>query len=308
MKRGPQMARGVDAARLAATLLAGALAWSATADVEVLHRERSLYQTILITRQPTRLCLRFSVRRNERNQSCVNPKQPQRLVFTYTRMMLASLLLVPEPKNVLVVGLGGGTLPTALVELLPAVHVDAVEIDPAVLAVAESYFHFAASERLRVHLQDARVFVKRAPARDRRYDVIMLDAYSGDYIPEHLMTREFLEETRGLLTPGGVVAANTFSASRLYDHESETYRAVFGMFFNFKLPGSGNRIILASNAPLPSKAQLRDNAKAWRSRLRPYDVPIRSYPERLSLEVDWDASKRPLSDQYSPANLLREQE
>ena len=119
------------------------------------------------------------------------------------------------------------------------------------------------------------------------------------------MTREFLEETRSLLAPNGVVAANTFSSSRLYDHESATYRAAFGQFFNLKTPGSGNRIVLASNGALPAQAELRRNANAWHRRLQPYGVPIRDYVDRLSVEVDWDATREPLTDQYSPANLLR---
>ena len=287
-------------------LLAAALAASAgAARQDVLHRERSLYQTILIVKEPTRLCLQFSVRDQQRNQSCVNPRHPRRMVFTYTRMMMAALLLAPEPSSVLVAGLGGGTLPTAFAELLPQARIDVVEIDPAVVAAAGKYFGFAESERLRVHVRDARVFIKRALARGERYDIVLLDAFGGDYIPEHLLTTEFLDETRALLAPGGVIAANTFSSSRLYDHESETYRAVFGLFFNFKTPGSANRIILASADPLPTKAELRANAAAWRRRLRPYDVPIRDYPARLSLQVDWDVSKRPLTDQYSPANLLQ---
>ena len=283
-----------------------ALAAPGRADAEVLHRERSLYQTILVTREPGRLCLQFSRRKDQRNQSCMNPRHPKRMVFTYTRMMMAALLLNPQPANVLMVGLGGGTLPTALGELLPETTIDVVEIDPAVLSVAENFFAFAANDRLRVHLSDARVFVKRRLRGDLRYDLIMLDAYAGDYIPEHLMTTEFLEETRALLTPGGVVAANTFSTSRLYDHESETYREVFGLFFNFKTTASNNRIVLATNGPLPPKAVLRDNASRWRRALRPYQVPIDDYPALLSLQVDWDSAKRPLTDQYAPANLLRE--
>ena len=274
------------------------------AEVEVLHRERSLYQTLLVTREPGRLCLRFSVRREQRNQSCMNPRQPKRMVFTYTRMMTASLLLQPAPSRVLMAGLGGGTLPTALAELLPDARIDAVEIDPAVVAAAKQYFDFRESERLRVFVSDARVFVKRALGRRERYDLVLLDAYGGDYIPEHLMTVEFLEEARRLLPPGGVLAANTFANSRLYDHESETYRAVFGLFFNLKTPASANRIVLATNGPLPAKPVLRANAKAWRARLRRYGVPIEDYPKRLSLEVDWDVDKRPLTDQYAPANLL----
>lgn len=278
----------------------------AAAELEVLHRERSLYQTLLITREPGRLCLRFSVRREQRNQSCMNPRQPRRMVFTYTRMMTAALLLQPAPSRVLMAGLGGGTLPTALAELLPNTHIDAVEVDAAVVAAARKYFDFRESDRLRVVVSDARVFVKRALRRGDRYDLVLLDAYGGDYIPEHLMTVEFLEETRRLLTPGGVVAANTFANSRLYDHESETYRAVFGIFFNLKTPTSANRIVLAANGPLPPKPVLRDNARAWRASLERYGVPIDDYPNRLSLDVDWDVGKRPLTDQYAPANLLQD--
>lgn len=274
---------------------------------EVVHRERSLYQTILITQEPSRLCMKFTIRDRERNQSCMDPRSPKRMVFTYTRMMMASLLLTPEPGSVFVAGLGGGTLPTALAELLPETRIDVAEIDPAVIAAARTYFGFATDDRLQVHVSDARVFVKRALAGGENYDLVLLDAYSGDYIPEHLMTVEFLAEVRALLAPGGVMAANTFATSLLYDHESETYRDVFGEFFNLRLPESNNRVILASNGPLPSRATLRENARTLRTRLRPYDVPVASYPARLSRKVDWDETKRALTDQYSPANLLRNQ-
>ena len=286
-------------------LLANLVANPAAADRETLHREQSLYHTILIVSEPSRLCLQFSVRENQRNQSCIDPRHPKRMVFTYTRMMMASLLLVPEPRTVLVAGLGGGTLPTALAAVLPEVDIDIVEIDTAVVDAARTYFGFEEDERVRVHVSDARVFMKRALLRDKRYDLIVLDAYSGDYIPEHLMTAEFLQETRRLLSPGGVIAANTFSTSRLYDHESATYRLVFGEFFNLRVPESNNRVVLASNSPLPPTATLRDNATAWRRALAPYRVPIRSYPAHMSTEPDWDQTRRPLTDQYSPANLLQ---
>ena len=300
--------RGVLARALCSLGLCVLFANLAAADRETLHREQSLYHTILVVSEPSRLCLQFSVRENQRNQSCIDPRHPKRMVFTYTRMMMASLLLVPEPRTVLVAGLGGGTLPTALAAVLPKVDIDIVEIDAAVVDAARTYFGFEQGERMRVHVSDARVFMKRALQRDKRYDLIVLDAYSGDYIPEHLMTAEFLKETRRLLSPGGVVAANTFSTSRLYDHESETYRLVFGEFFNLRVHESNNRVILASNRPLPPTTALRDTAKVWRAPLAPYDVPIRSYPARMSTEPDWDQTKRPLTDQYSPANLLQRRE
>ena len=66
------------------------------------------------------------------------------------------------------------------------------------------------------------------PPQKNYHDLIMLDAFNGDYIPEHLMTREYLEETSKLMAENAVVVANTFSISQLYHHESTTYQAVFG--------------------------------------------------------------------------------
>ena len=54
---------------------------------------------------------------------------------------------MPAPQNVLIVGLGGGSLPRALAAMLPATHIDVVEIDPAVTRVARSYFMFAPGSR-----------------------------------------------------------------------------------------------------------------------------------------------------------------
>jgi spermidine synthase len=91
----------------------------------------------------------------------------------------------------------------------------------------------------------------------------------------------------------------------LYDHESETYQSVFGNFLNFKLPKSGNRIVIASREGLPSDFQLKSQALNFVDRLKPYGVDIREYPAKMSRTKDWDTSKRVLTDQYSPANLLR---
>ena len=174
--------------------------------------------------------------------------------------------------------------------------------------VAKTYFDYVPSKHTRIHVQDARVFGKRAALTGERYDAIFLDAYNGDYIPEHLMTREYLEETRQLLAEGGVVSANTFAISRLYHHESVTYEAVFGRFFNLRLPETANRIITASVAPLPTAAVLQQRAAALQRSLELYGVPIETYAQSMTLDRDWNTAARPLTDQYSPANLLRELE
>lgn len=279
--------------------------WQVSVNAEVIHEERSLYQNILVTQRGDRLCLQFTVRRVQRNQSCMNTRNPKQMVLTYTRMMMSGLLIMPNPENILIVGLGGGTLVTVLTELIPTAYVDVVEIDPAVYTVARKFFNYAPTKNTRVILQDARVFTKRAASKSRRYDLIMLDAFNGDYIPEHLMTREYLQETRAILSDRGVVVANTFSTSRLYDHESETYFQVFGPFINFTSGTSGNRIVLASGSSLATNNNIKQLANDWQNRLEPYNVPISSFPKNFDRGQNWDRSRRVLTDQYSPANLLR---
>ena len=133
---------------------------------------------------------------------------------------------------------------------------------------------------------------------------LTLDVY-GDYIPEHLMTREFLEEVRSLLTAGGVLAANTFSISALYDHESVTYAAVYGTFFNLNPDQSGNRVVLASTGALPDQAVLAARARELAPKVEPYGVDIDDLLKMIDTKVDWNTTVRVLTDQYAPANLLQ---
>jgi len=270
-----------------------------------IHREKSLYRNIVVREEFGRRCLVFSAKRGDRNQTCMDLKHPQRLVFPYVRMTLGGLLVNPAPKKILVIGLGGGSIPVTLAELFPEATVDVVEIDEAVLRVARKYFDFAETDRLKVVISDGRVFVKRSILKGARYDFIVLDAFTGDYIPEHMMTREFLEELKSILDNGGVLVANTFSSSVLYDHESETYKAVYGPFLNFKLPITGNRVVIARNGEMPDDATIKARARQFASLLEPYDVDIMKFPRYMSRGEDWDYHKRPLTDQYSPANLLR---
>ena len=90
----------------------------------------------------------------------------------------------------------------------------------------------------------------------------MLDAFDHEYIPEHMLTREFLLEIKSLLAPKGVLAANTFATSRLYDFESATYFSVFGQFYRLK---RGNRVILLRQGGLPEREELGRNADRRRS-------------------------------------------
>lgn len=270
-------------------------------DMKLLHSERSLYREVLVYETGDVRCICFTRFCRIGRQTCQDVKRPDHIVMNYPQMMLGALFVKPEPKSVLIIGLGGGTIPRALREVIPEARIDVVEIDPAVVKVARRYFDLGDSSTLNVIEADGRVQVKRALREQQRYDLIMLDAFDHEYIPEHLLTQEFLQEVKSLLTPDGVLAANTFSSSRLYDHESTTYASVFPQFFNLKRE---NRVIIATNGPLPDDARLRANSAKFEDAFEAFGFSTGKLLPLFSRKQDWERDARILTDQYSPANLL----
>lgn len=288
-------------------LLFLAVLFSVAAHSNVVHEERSLYRNIIVDETHDLRCLKFNTKSSQTSQSCMYKNNPDKLVFNYTKLTFASLLVTDNPKNVLIIGLGGGTLSNVIHELYPAAKIHNVEIDPAVLKVARNYFNFIENDAVTSSVQDGRIFIKRAAIKKQKYDWIILDAFNGDYIPEHLLTKEFFEEVKSVLAEGGVIAANTFSSSKLYEHESATYHAVFGDFINVSRANRSNRIILAGVNSMPTEAQINKRIKALNPRLKKYDVDlkaIRTYMQSTKNKQDWPANTKVLTDQYSPANLL----
>jgi spermidine synthase len=282
-------------------LMAMAAMDEARAQLRLVHSERSLYREVLVYENGDVLCMCFVRNCRVGRQSCMDSKHPDRMVMNYPKMMLGALYVNPKPQAVLIIGLGGGTIPRALRQLLPDTRIDVVEIDPAVVRVASRYFGFAAGGNTHVIESDGRVYVKRALRGTQRYDLIMLDAFDHEYIPEHLLTQEFLQEVKSLLAPGGVLAANTFSSSGLYDHESVTYEKVFEKFFNLKRE---NRVIVTRLGALPEREQLRENAQQFVDAFDSYGSDAADLLQLFTQERDWDPKARVLTDQYSPANLL----
>src|SRR5690606_14911791 len=182
---------------------------------------------------------------------------------------------------ILIIGLGGGTLSQALHATLPEATIDNVDIDPAVVRVAERFFGFQPDDRQRIFVEDGGQFIEQALSEKRQYDLIMLDAFGVDYIPQHLMSREFLTMVKGILAPDGVLAANTFAGSRLYDRESATYFAVFGPYFNLR---SGNRVILARPAGLPDEAELKMRAQQLAADLAPFGIDAPALLRQFQVE------------------------
>lgn len=285
---------------IAVVVAATAMENATSAGQTELFYAKSLYRNIMVYEQDGLRCMKFGRNTSER-QSCVHVLDHDKLVFGYTKTMMAALYLNPEPKRILIVGLGGGILPSTLRKLLPSSQIDIVEIDPTVSAVAKRFFHFSPTDKTNVYENDGRVFAKRALKQKVKYDLVMLDAFDHQYIPEHMLTREFLREVRELLAERGVLAANTFSTSKLYNHESATYYSVFGDFYSLQ---KGNRVILLRIGGLPAISEIAENAALLEDRLRPFGTGKSELLSLFTVEREWPADTKILTDQYSPSNLL----
>jgi hypothetical protein len=135
--------------------------------------------------------------------------------------------------------------------------VDAVEIDPRIIAVGREFFNMqdnAVSGRFpgyTVHAQDARYWLE---TRAGRYDIIGMDAYHQPYIPFHLTTVEFFQAARAHLTPQGVVAVNAGKGLRGDDRLGRTVAStmlkVFPQVFVIETANYGNQLIVGVNQPV----------------------------------------------------------
>jgi spermidine synthase len=149
---------------------------------------------------------------NHGSQTIIDPADPTRPVSTYLQYMFLALPALPQPPaRVLFIGLGGGIMPMILRRYFPEAQVDIVELDPAVVEIAESHFCFRRDGRMAIHIADGRPYLSR---NETRYDIIVLDAYNAEAIPFHLTTREFYETMGRRLTPGGVIVVNSAELAR----------------------------------------------------------------------------------------------
>lgn len=266
---------------------------------KVLYETDSAYNHIVVTEDSEGLrSLLFE--KDGALQSVVKVGDPDRLELAYVKAMLVGLAFSERPQRVLIVGLGGGTIPQFLHKHYPRLAIDVVEIDPEVVAVAKRFFGLREDEQLAVHVEDGRKFIEKCRLP---YDIIFLDAYGCDSIPYHLATRDFLAHVRKALAPGGVGLGNLWSraSNRLYDSMVRTYLDVFDELYIFDVRASGNKILVA----LPRKVGVRRDELAARARAVgerdgfPYDLgDVVTYGFRNAAEERFDG--RILTDTDPP--------
>lgn len=126
---------------------------------------------------------------------------------------LASLVAKEDPhaQNILLLGLGGGTIPSLLSEKLPEAHITAIEIDKKMIAVAKNFFGIERLKNLRVINADAMYVLsesKEFNLERNSFDVLIVDIYCGGEYPDLGKTGNFFEGLKRLVMPGGLVVFN----------------------------------------------------------------------------------------------------
>ncbi len=274
----------------------------------LIYKKNSLYHRISVYRRGSVVTLRFGKRPAVQAQSQVNLNDLRQHSLEYTRLAFCGLLYRPEPERMLVLGLGGGVIPREMRHYLPTLEIDVVEIDPEIPLIAKRFFGFREDDKLRVHIADGRMFIKKQLRRDPvpKYDLIILDAFNSDYIPFHLMTKEFLEEVKGVLAEDGVVIANVFYSNRLFDAELKTFLAVFGRCQVFLGDYSVNAMLVSpgSTGLTLTVKEAVGRAKMLRRKHR-LGFSLQKVAMRLRPSIRPDSQAKVLTDDRAPVNWLR---
>jgi protein-L-isoaspartate O-methyltransferase len=175
---------------------------------ETLHMERNFFGVVRVTRSPDGKFIRLihgTTMHGEQRTDETGPPRP--MTYYHQKGPVGNLfksLPADRVHKVAVVGLGTGAV---AFYARPGQEWTFYEIDPAVARIAQEYFSFLSNcqaKSCEIVLGDARRKLMLAP--DGVYDVIILDAFSSDAIPVHLLTREAIQLYVQKLAPGGVLA------------------------------------------------------------------------------------------------------
>ncbi|HEY7664681.1 MAG TPA: fused MFS/spermidine synthase [Xanthobacteraceae bacterium] len=266
-------------------------------DGRIAHLETE-YNDIFVTKRGNELVMSFQLKGWNYTESVSNLADSDDLPLRYAQVMTIATIYPAAPGNVLMLGLGGGSISSYLARFLPETAITTVEIDPGVITAAKTYFGLRESARMRYRADDGRVFLNRH--RDL-YDLILLDAYRGGYVPFHLLTREFYSLVRQRLAPGGAAAFNVHDGSKLYASTVKTLGEVFAGLDLYPT-GHGEVIAVGTVSPLDPKTLEARAATLQQQHGFRFPLPeiLRRRLERPLLQA---AAGDIITDDFAPADV-----
>ncbi|MDR3630179.1 MAG: hypothetical protein P4L42_07575 [Desulfocapsaceae bacterium] len=184
-------------------------------------------------------------------QSRLSMAAPHRLELSYTQYMMSVLLLLPEPRKVLLIGVGAGSLIHFLHHHFPGCIVDAVDRSQEIISIAVDYFHMPDRPPIATHCSDGYEFLaaQRIPSS---YDLILLDAFDDRGMSSSVYRGDFFRLCMNALTREGILSCNLWAGipDELTRVKDEIRQHSASRIY-LPVPNRGNIIGLAFNTPVP---------------------------------------------------------
>ena len=162
---------------------------------------------------------------NHATQSAMLLADPDALIAEYTRKMMAFLLFNPDPKHIVMIGLGGGSLAKFCYRHLPRSRITVVEICEDVIALRDEFCIPRDDERFRVVHDDGARFVQQLA---EPMDVLLIDAFDAEGIALSLAKSDFYGGAARQLTDNGMLAMNFWGPCDRYVDNLMQARTAFG--------------------------------------------------------------------------------
>ena len=203
-----------------------------------------------------------------------------------------------SPKDILMLGNGTGTFAGQCRKYFPDSAVEAVEIDGSITKLARRFFGYPAD--IPTYTYDGRAFLS---ATDKKYDVIMVDAYQDITIPFQMSSREFFEEVRKHLDQDGVMIVNLNMYSdkpgSINEYLCDTISSVFGTVYTADVDGFSNRELYACNDGADFSVKLAGSLGSIS------DTQLSGLMSRISKKlVPYYGGEHILTDDKAPVELL----
>ncbi len=202
-----------------------------------------------------------------------------------------------EEKDILILGMGTGTYAKQCMNYFDGINAEGVEIDEKITELSRRYFDLP--ENVKVTTYDGRAFLN---VSDKKYDVIMVDAYQDITIPFQMSSKEFFSLVKAHLKENGVMVVNmnmrSDSADGINSWLADTIADVFSEVYTVDVIGSTNRELFASENPQMLEVLSENKSELENEAL--YDM-ISSVSANL---VRYEGGDKILTDDKAPVELL----
>jgi spermidine synthase len=199
-------------------------------------------------------------------QSVMWLDEPDALVSAYTRKMMAFLLFNPNPKKIVMVGLGGGALAKFCYRNLPKTRISVVEIDDRVIALREEFHVPTNDDRFRIVCDDGARYISHS---SEPIDVVVVDAFDADGLAPTLADTDFYEQAARRLSSNGLLVMNFSGATERYILHMKRIRSAFdGSTVLVPVIADDNLLLFAFKKAIPLLTTARYESRAQRLQAR----------------------------------------